>query len=328
MLNYDEEDLQGQIDDLRAQEPVQSAPMSDKEMLRQRLMQQAINPQEYKDARAEADKKMLYLNLAKAAGGIGQAIANPTQKYDSSNYDAMIKQTEAPLEDLKTIGQANNNYHSLTALNNVGKMDLGLENLAERKESRKLREKALGYNEDSKAEKAVSAIHKDPIVVKGQQQINAVERGIHTLSSGVKITPSLLSEIQMDIANALSGGGVAAQGTIHRTEFSSLQQDYTRLKERLTNQPQDVNSPELKSQLMNVMSRLKNAYQQSVGERAKSLSVGRNYLHTPAAKSAVSEVVKHYADMSNEVDENDPRVQEALKNGYSMEEIRKHLNGR
>lgn len=186
-----------------------------------------------------------------------------------------------------------------------GKTILGLQNLTARQEAigdrRKqnaihndLAERRLGMRGDDQAIRAADTFDKDENLKTLQKQQQNITRGKHTLETVKTLTPQLFSEIQMDIANAISGGKSAAVSTQNKTEFESAELAFTNLRQRLSNNPQDIGSPEVKQYIHDVLDRLDGAYQHNMSDRAQQLQVGRDYTHNPAAAEVVKKKVGSY----------------------------------
>jgi hypothetical protein len=65
-----------------------------------------IDPAEYKAAQEEEDRKLLYINLAKAANTFGSGMATPGQPVDQSFYSGLEKQVGAPTRRMMELGKS------------------------------------------------------------------------------------------------------------------------------------------------------------------------------------------------------------------------------
>lgn len=147
----------------------------------------------------------------------------------------------------------------------------------------------LGMAKDDQAKRAADTFDSDTTLkTLGVQQQN-IRRGKHTLDTVKQLTPQLFNEIQMDIANAISGGRSAAVSTQNKAEFHSLEIDLANLEQRLSSSPQDIGSPEVKAYIRDILGRLDEAYQQNMADRAGQLSRGRKYESNPRAQEALDE---------------------------------------
>lgn len=81
-------------DELSQQQPTMEAPKP------------IIDPAEYKAAQEEEDRKLLYLNLAKAANTIGTGMATPQKDADQSFYNDLQKQNRRPSERIMELGKS------------------------------------------------------------------------------------------------------------------------------------------------------------------------------------------------------------------------------
>ncbi len=154
----------------------------------------------------------------------------------------------------------------------------------------------LGVSLGNQAVHAADTFDKDSNLQKLTQQQQQIQRGKHTLDSVSILTPQMFNEIQMDIANAISGGKSAAVSTQNKVEFSTLETEFQGLKQRLTNKPQDIQSPEIKKYIGEVLDRLNDAYSNNMYGRAQQLAKGRSkaYGSNPAALEVMNEKVGSY----------------------------------
>lgn len=135
----------------------------------------------------------------------------------------------------------------------------------------------LDLRRENQASHVADLFDKDKIIQDSTQQKNRIQNGRHTLESAKTLTPQMLDEIQADINAAISKGGSNAASLEHKRTFNSLGIEATRLKQRLTDKPEDINNPEIKQYLTDIMNRLEGAYDLNMSERAKSLSAGRGF---------------------------------------------------
>jgi hypothetical protein len=150
----------------------------------------------------------------------------------------------------------------------------------------------IAIQKDNQAAGVANVFDKDPNIQKSVAQRQSIQRGQHTIENVKTLTPQLFNEIQLDIANALSGGKAAAVSTQSKVEFETAAMKMADLKQRLSNRPEDIGSPEVKAYIQDVLSRLDNAYAHNISDRAQQLSVGRNYANNPSAQQSMAEKVK------------------------------------
>lgn len=155
-------------------------------------------------------------------------------------------------------------------------------------------DKRIAMAQDNQAANVANTFDKDSNLQAINKQRQSIQRGMHTIATVDKLTPQLFNEIQMDIANALSGGKAAAVSTQNKVEFESLNTQWAGLMQRIKNKPQDIDSPELKQYITQVLARLDDAYAHNMEDRANQLSVGRTYANNPSAQQAMEAKRKSY----------------------------------
>jgi len=163
---------------------------------------------------------------------------------------------------------------------------------------------------DSLADRAFNRIHEDPVIKKAVAQLQQMDLDLHTLGDPTLImTPQMISEAEMGLARAIGGGGaVTAVSTQEKVEFNSIKRDLIKLRQRVTNKPTDIDSPEVKAQMIHTMKRLREAYANNIYARAQKKLEGasRAYKNTPQAIEAMKEAVDSYnPDRMKYVDPNE-----------------------
>lgn len=154
----------------------------------------------------------------------------------------------------------------------------------------------IGNQQDRIASQAADKFDNDSLIKKSETMRQQIDLDKHTLDTATVLTPQIFNEIQIGLANAISGGRSAAVSTQDKVEFSSLEQDYLRLKQRVTNKPEDINSPEVRAMLASTMDRLSDAYKGNAYSRAKQIREGRAaaYANNPAAIKVMDAKVNAY----------------------------------
>lgn len=115
-------------------------------------------------------------------------------------------------------------------------------------------------------------VNSDKVVQSTDQQQAAIAKGLDRLSSSQPMTPQMFNEVQMDLANAITGGRVAAQGTIHRVEMENMASKIAQIQQKLSSSPTDINAPEMKKYLQQTFGELKNLNQRIREKRVKTLT--------------------------------------------------------
>lgn len=138
------------------------------------------------------------------------------------------------------------------------------------------RNQIMSGNLDLNRAKAASGIsdkvNKDKVVQATDLQQAAIAKGLDRLNSNQPMTPQMLNEVQMDLANAITGGRVAAQGTVHRVEMQNMAQKMANLQQYLSSNPTDVNSPGIKKYLKQTFDELNQLNQKIREKRVKNLT--------------------------------------------------------
>ncbi len=146
--------------------------------------------------------------------------------------------------------------------------DTSLQGLGIRRDSLDLRKSnaAQGINKEVMHDKVVAAT---------DMQQNSIAKGIQQLNSKDKpITLQMLNEIQADYANALAGGRVAAQGTIHDQQMQTAQAKLANLKQYVTGNPAQAATPEQIAYFKTAFNELKGLNQGIRKQRVQTLTQG------------------------------------------------------
>lgn len=158
----------------------------------------------------------------------------------------------------------------------------------------------LEISEGNQALAAGKMVGGDPNLNTLVKQSQAIDRGLHTIQGVKTLTPQLLSEVQLDIANAISGGKAAAVSTQEKVEFESLNTKWANLMQKINNRPEDINSPEVKQYMVDVMSRLKDAYARNMDERKRQVGAGMEAIDNPRAQKMVRDKLATYGTQPDE----------------------------
>ena len=166
----------------------------------------------------------------------------------------------------------------------------------DRADKNQFRDVRTGIMEDRAAAQAADKFDNDSVLKRITNMRQQVELDRHTLDTAEVLTPQIFNEIQIGLANAISGGRTAAVSTQNKVEFESLQTQLIRLKQKVSNRPEDIASPEVRKMLSDTMGRLAEAYDNNAHERAKSIAHGRMnaYKHIPAAREVIQYKVDSY----------------------------------
>lgn len=110
----------------------------------------------------------------------------------------------------------------------------------------------------------------DQILQQVARQQGGISKLKSTLSEGT-VTPQRMNEAAQELGAILTGGRAAAQGTIHAQEFNTLAQQFANLQQRITGNPQDVNTPQIKKYLMDTADQMDRVTKQIARERLQTV---------------------------------------------------------
>lgn len=160
----------------------------------------------------------------------------------------------------------------------------------------------LGLQQGNQAARVADVFDKDSNLQKLTTQQQNIQRGKHTLDNVSILTPQLFNEIQLDIANAISGGRSAAVSTQGKTEFTSYENEWKNFLQKVGNKPEDIGSPEVKDYIRSVLDRLNEAYSNNMQARAQQIYKGRAkaYGNNPAALDVLKEKIDSYKPAGGE----------------------------
>jgi hypothetical protein len=296
-IPYSENDLVNQLEDYKntAREQQRIAGV-DLDALRKGLTQyEQSNPGVNLTPFATLSDMWFGGNLAQAA----KAVAPESQAEKMKNAQEMrakIASAQSGLteNELKAMQQALQQYSY--GLGRQTKVDVAKIGADARKAGLANQTTRTATAQDRLAAQAGNSIHDDALIKKSEMQRQQIELDKHTLDSAPILTPQIFNEIQIGLANAISGGRSAAVSTQEKTEFISIENQMTQLKQRIKNKPEDIGSPEVKKMLSDTLGRLNQAYQNNAYARAKQKAAGKAkaYAHTPNALDALNEAVESY----------------------------------
>ncbi len=128
----------------------------------------------------------------------------------------------------------------------------------------------LDLRKSNQAMQFGKGVNNDKIVLASDQQNNAIQKGVNALNSGT-VTPQLWHEIQIDLANAISGGRTAAQGTIHNVTADTMATKAAQMEQYVTSHPEDIGSPQMKQYVKDRLMELQKLNQKIKQDRVKEL---------------------------------------------------------
>lgn len=152
----------------------------------------------------------------------------------------------------------------------------------------------VGVMQDNQTANASNIIDKHPLIERSTAQLAQLGVDRHTLETSPVVTPQILHEISNGIASAMNGGRGAGLGMSQMQDLSTVQTDFAKLVQRLTNSPQEGASPAIKKQAIDTISRLEQAYQNYQGNLANKIAQGRTYVHNADATKAVKDAAAKY----------------------------------
>lgn len=152
----------------------------------------------------------------------------------------------------------------------------------------------IDLRRDDQAANAAGKFDNDELMKASSSQLQQIQIDRHTIQSSPTITPQMLHEISNGIASALNKGKAVGLGMAEMQDLSTSQTKWAALMQQITNSPQDGASPEIRKQVLDTLDRLEDAYQRTMGSRAKQLAIGKEYASNPKAQKAVKDKVQSY----------------------------------
>ncbi len=135
-----------------------------------------------------------------------------------------------------------------------------------------IRREGLDLRRSNAAQGINKEVMHDPLVRQTDLQTAAIQKGLSRLDSKEALTPQMLSDVEIDLAKAISGGGNAAQGTIHRVEMDTAKKKLVNLQQYLTGVPTDGATPEQRQYLKQVFTEMLSLANKIRSGRIKSLT--------------------------------------------------------
>lgn len=129
------------------------------------------------------------------------------------------------------------------------------------------------------------------------KQIQALDRGVHTLKSDSKLTPQMFREIEQEFSNALSGSGAAGLGKLERTEYNSIGLKAAEIKQKYGDKPVDLKKeePAFVNQLADSMYRLNQAYGENMEKIATNVHENYGQTSNPKVQEMRKRKLQEYA---------------------------------
>lgn len=162
-------------------------------------------------------------------------------------------------------------------------------------EGNEIKRQGLNLRKDNQAQQVAGVFDNDHILKTLQGQQQQIQRDKHTVENADILTPQMADEIAIGIANSISGGRSSAVSTQQKVEWDSAAKDWTKLKQRITNKPEDIKSPEVKKYFVDMLERLESAYQQNMESRAKQIAGGRSFQFNDHAQKTMENKVGEYS---------------------------------
>lgn len=159
-------------------------------------------------------------------------------------------------------------------------------------------EEGLNIKRDTQSEGAANKIHGDQLVKDMSSRQNQIAIDRHTLEGGGIITPQMLNELTQGVASALSGGRGASVHSSEMQEINNLQTQSAKLRSFIESKPEEATNPETKKQLIDVLSRLEDAYGTVRYRRAQQVGTGKTYKNNPDALKSMQDAIESYNPQS------------------------------
>lgn len=148
---------------------------------------------------------------------------------------------------------------------------------------------------DTLTNRVVNDVNKDSTLQALNNQKITIDRGIHTMENSQILAPQTLAELESEIAKALAGKGMVAEGSVHRQTMETAARGLAELRQKYGNKPIDMKtvSPEIVGYIKGTMQRLQDAYQGAMNERADQIATGKHFQSTQA-QQGLNEAVGSY----------------------------------
>lgn len=219
--------------------------------------------------------------------------------------------------------------HDIDASGLLGKAVTGAYGMEGRKVTADRIGQSIGLRQDTQTSKAADLFDKDPLLQQTTRQRQQMAQDYHTLTTAKTITPQMLNELSMGIANAISGGRSAAVSSQNKVEFDSVELMLKRKQQELSNNPQDIDSPQVKAYFGDLIKRLDDAYAKNAVARAQQIKEGRTYSHNPDAARVMETKTQGYLNAKPIQDAVDPTIDKYAKQyGLPYDQAEQILNKR
>lgn len=150
----------------------------------------------------------------------------------------------------------------------------------------------LGSARMINAARGISHEFSEPLLNQYQNQKTGIDRAIHTMDTATTIPYEMKHEIEQEIAQALTGKGVASEGKLKSITMDTKAQDAARFLQSFKNGPVDLKtaSPDVLQYLRDTLNRLHDAYDESI--KARSLSIHNRLAPIGSSDPLVRDVLR------------------------------------
>ncbi len=185
-------------------------------------------------------------------------------------------------------------------------------------ERNKIQREGLNLRQGQVAEGINKKVMNDKIVSAADSQQAAINKGLDRLNSGQAMTPQMFNEVQIDLANAITGGRTAAQGTIHRVEMDNMASKIAEIQQKLSSSPTDINAPAMKKYLKDTFTELRNLNKSIRQKRVKALTnqSAQAYGTEGSFGNVINNLNEDAAGENLLPDESTAPIQEVIQNGW------------
>ena len=154
----------------------------------------------------------------------------------------------------------------------------------------------LGLRDDKLAASLGKELENDPIIKNQLERRQQIAMDIHTLQTAPAITPQMWAELQKGVANAITGARSATVSDTEAMKINTLAIEWANLQQKLTNSPQDIESPEMRKYLSDLLARLDDAYRINISARTDQKMAGMENLSSTKAKKVLGDKAKNLKD--------------------------------
>ncbi len=221
--------------------------------------------------------------------GLGDAVNTPeTPETKREKILALQEKLQSARGSLSTANLANlkDMIQSQVTSRNQERQDQKLQQLITNATNR------TDQGADRLSQKVSNDVLNDKQLANATQRIQGaqrIEEQFAAVKSGkIKDTSQFLNDVNAELSQLLIGASNGALGKLERTEYASLPAKGAALMQKLTAEPQSINSPAILKQIEDTIHGLKAVYQKNIDTRADMLK--RNY-RTKDAQRAVDDAV-------------------------------------